>query len=512
MTQADNTYVLITQCLQNGFFFAEENRLCLPKDVVARMLVGYDQTWQEVIEISPTNRRTIKSGFIEKGPLYQFLKAISDNQHKPSNLHILNIRDWHAPSDDYDMERRLYGIHCEANTWEAQHLDGYQPFLAPWTLKRDAGKQLSDDELKNRLTQARSLTGFAYKNAHYYDILSDSVFDFRAPASQELTAIHAKAYEENQAGNTQDAVYTDSVLGGVLNCLAEQTKKNNGRLYVVLIGVYSDIKIKTLLIGLRTRYNIQTLVVSDVLTGSPTNERHIEALDFFDKVLAVEIVHSLTELVHILEPSSRDELPRDIIKGQLNFAEYRTYFRDKQMVLSAQDKVLLQYSELTSKRNLQTYKTIQQANVWLIRFGWLLLILTVVFASLKFFEGLIGVQFPTEVLLTTLGLTVAQLLTSFFLIPMAQLRNNVTALVRLQNYLETYSSISALLRFHTTKLNSLHFPESADEQTRAKEELTMLRERIQIIQDAAKSMSENFRNDFPLLQNPPQNNSDSAQG
>ena len=40
MAQAENVYILITQCLQNGFFLADGNRLVLPSDIVRRMLYG----------------------------------------------------------------------------------------------------------------------------------------------------------------------------------------------------------------------------------------------------------------------------------------------------------------------------------------------------------------------------------------------------------------------------------------------------------------------------------------
>lgn len=37
------------------------------------------------------------------------------------------------------------------------------------------------------------------------------------------------------------------------------------------------------------------------------------------------------------------------------------------------------------------------------------------------------------------------------------MRNNVNALVRLRNYLETYSSVTGLLRYHLTKAERLRF-------------------------------------------------------
>src|SRR6185295_17610632 len=40
------------------------------------------------------------------------------------------------------------------------------------------------------------------------------------------------------------------------------------RIYVAVIGVYTDLKVKTLLTGLRTLYNLPNLAVSDTFTAS----------------------------------------------------------------------------------------------------------------------------------------------------------------------------------------------------------------------------------------------------
>ena len=46
-------------------------------------------------------------------------------------LHVINIRDWHVPDDNYDFERRRYGAHCEAGTWGAGYVDGLEGWLDP---------------------------------------------------------------------------------------------------------------------------------------------------------------------------------------------------------------------------------------------------------------------------------------------------------------------------------------------------------------------------------------------
>ena len=71
----------------------------------------------------------------------------------------------------------------------------------------------------------------------------------------------------------------------------DENVRCNDRIYVAVIGVYTDLKIKTLLTALRTLYNIPNLAVSDTLTASATLERHLSGLDFAAKVLGVEVIH-----------------------------------------------------------------------------------------------------------------------------------------------------------------------------------------------------------------------------
>ncbi len=542
-SQKNNTYILITQCLQNGFFFAEDSRLCLPRDVVARILVGHEKTSADVIHVDPeNNRREVHKSdegtndkLLKAGPLYRFLHAIANPDNDPSNVHVVNIRDWHAPSEDYDQERRSYGIHCEANTWEAEYLDGFADVLYPW---EKAGKK----------AEAQSISGYQHgvkgKYVTYYDVRSDSVFDFREPASDELKrhaleelykakntqeAPQDKTNQEpeakpHEAKNTQEAPQDKTnqeletelgdeaklhktMLSKILDNLID---KATGGVYVVVIGVYTDIKVKTLLMGLRSRYrNINALVVSDVLTATPTYERHIEALDYLDKVLAVEVVHSLSELVHVLEPSSNDQMHANLIKNQINFNEYKAFFRDKQLILGDQNYRLLQYVELTGERSTEVYELIARTNQWLIWMGKILIWVTVLLGIVKFLAPLINqatgwtLDFPLEVLIVTGGLSIAQLLTSFIIVPQATLRNNVNSLVRLRNYLETYSTVTSLLRFYMTKFESLNYPLDKERQEVVEKEMNLIERRIKLILQYAEGMSRAFSNDIPLSTHQP---------
>src|SRR5262249_43868122 len=137
-----SVYILITECLQNDFFLADDNRLCLPRDVVANMLIGTadDHAGDAVYDKNDVQgRRQFKtngnSDPLKKGPLYRFFDVVT--KERDSELYMINIRDWHNPSPEYDAERRTYGSHCKAGSWGAKGIDGFEKFLEPWELIKD---------------------------------------------------------------------------------------------------------------------------------------------------------------------------------------------------------------------------------------------------------------------------------------------------------------------------------------------------------------------------------------
>jgi hypothetical protein len=132
-------YILVTQCLQNDFFQNTDCRLGLPDFVVREVLLGTNR----LHTVPKTRRRTVSRaglkrprrselarGEVERGPLGRLLaKTISERARGlPGHegiLHVINIRDWHdCTSRAYDDERRVYGRHCEANTWGAGYISG----------------------------------------------------------------------------------------------------------------------------------------------------------------------------------------------------------------------------------------------------------------------------------------------------------------------------------------------------------------------------------------------------
>ena len=242
--------------------------------------------------------------------------------------------------------------------------------------------------------------------------------------------------------------------------------------------------------GLRTRYTVDNLIVSDILTASPSLERHLEGLDFAAKVLNVEIIHSLNEIASVLNPEQDESaIPLSLTKNTLNFRDYRTYFLDKQNILAFQDQRLLEYLTLTNNRSLQVYTVIYRANLFLIILGSLFLGLTLIIAVAHVLDP----KIPIDVMLLTGGLGIVQVLASFFTAPFDKMRQNLTALVRLRNYLETYSNLSALLRHHLTLAERLQ-PNLHDDAThlRATRELDLLERQINLVESASTKMTLNF--------------------
>lgn len=500
--EAKTIHILITQCLQNGFFLAEKSRLCLPEKAVDNMLLGTDSSVSAELknQSKKANKRVYPKGQLKKGPLYTFLNTLINSVPKGDELRVLHLRDWHSPSPRYDAERQLYGGHCEAGTWEAAPLAGYEEFLEPWGCDKDQA-QLA--QTLSGFSQANQIGG----NIIYYDVRSDSVFDFKEPVAPELYAVYQTALAQRKdqrnkvARNEPEEQYGDYYADTFLEAILDQVIKDNQRkskregrralVYIAVIGVYADIKIWTLINGIRARYETDGILVSDVLTASLDMERSLAAYDFFDKVLNVEVVHSLTELLRPMLPNQDVTIDESIIKGLPNFRDYRTFFLDKKKVLASQDNKLLDYLSFTQKRNSEVYKQIYGANRWLLWMGRLFLVVALLLVVLQ--VGVEGIDIRPEVWVLTGGLSIAQLLTSFFLVPMAQLRNNVNALVRMQNYLETYSTITSLLRFHMTRANQLN-PQDPDLSIK---ELELVKKQMDIIQVAAKEISATFT-DVPV--------------
>ena len=470
-------YILITQCLQNDFFLNRECKLRLPDNEVKKMLIG--RVGPDLKVKRGGGQLQLGRGYPDKGPLGLFLKAVIDRSRQEEDghgtLHVINIRDWHEPGPSYDQERCRYGTHCEGGTWGADYIEGLGKYLDP-----AGGKRPTPFSAKGQF--------FKKGSVQIYHVHSDSVFDFRPRSEGDGSRPGRRKYPASELENILDVIVMgtrDQVneLAGILeladsperrekalDALAkevDETAENPARVYVAVIGVYTDIKIKTLLMGLCSRYDTTSLVVSDTLTASQTLERHLGALDFAQKVLRVEVIHGLNDLIRFLggRPSINNEL--EIVAAD-RFSDYVSYFQDKQNVLVYQAEKLQEYVRLTQQRAEDVYRTIKRANQFLIGGGVAFLVLTIVGASLSPFLPDLDWKLP----LVTGGLGILQLVSAFFRRPMADLQKNLTNLATFKMILESHSLKTALARFHLTTPQTLRDdinlnPEAATKQVEA---------------------------------------------
>ena len=457
-------YILITQCLQNDFFLNRECRLCLPDAEVKKMLVGKDD------ESKDGPKLEVKQGSSQlelvrgsKGPLGLFLEAVIGRRRRGKDghgtLHVINIRDWHEPGPSYDQERCRYGSHCEKGTWGADYIEGLGEYLDP---------------ARNRRPKLPSAEGQFFKEGRVriHHVHSDSVFDFKPRFQDDGSLPDQSKFPASELENILDVIVlgsdeqvdelaeilkpadTSEQREKTLGDLAEEAEKTQpslARVYIAVTGAYTDIKIKTLLMGLRSRYDIPNLAVSDTLTASPSLERHLGALDFAQKVLRVEVIHGLNNLIRFLggTPSINNE--PEIVAAD-RFSDYVSYFQDKQNVLVYQAAKLQEYLHLTQQRAEDVYQNIKRANQLLIWWGRVFLALTVIGAiSSAIWPGRVDWKLP----LVTGGLSLLQLVSAFFWRPMADLQQNLTNLATFRMILESHSLKTALARFHLTTPQTL---------------------------------------------------------
>jgi nicotinamidase-related amidase len=431
--------------LQNDFFLNPECRLSLPEPGAAKPLIGGSA---DELPRDHGERHLLKA--IERGPLGLFLQAtVGQRLRAPADcqgsLTVINIRDWHVPGPSYDGERRLYGRHCERGTWGAGYIDGLEQYLDPLG---------SPDREKAHFFHADSL--------RIHHVHSDSLFDFR-PRQEDDARMHQGKFLASELEEILDGVIQDP---------------DRGAIYVAVIGVFTDLKVRLLLAGLRTRYRIPNLAVSDTLTAAASLERHIDGLDFIDKVLKVEVIHGVNDLVRFMGGSTTIENERELV-GDESFARYRTYFADKQNVLSYQDEKLREYLTLTENRSIKVYERISRANTFLLIFGSLFLVLTLIAAILNLADP--G-DFDWKVPLVTGGIGLLQLVAAFFSKPTRDLQRNLTNLAVFKMILESHSLKTAFVRYHLTTPKTLGEIQSAAAATTAGRQIGMLREQLEVIE------------------------------
>jgi hypothetical protein len=467
-------FVLITQCLQNDFFLNDDCRLRLPDTIVPQMLLGPRDFDLHAGGNGPDAKR---AKAIAEGPLGIFLRATVGRRAEsdgPEVLHLINIRDWHVPGDAYDVERRAYGTHCEGGSWGARYLEGAEKWLDP---DGTAGE-----------------VDYAEAGAlRVFHLRSESLFDFKPRAE---TRGGRRTLRSSPLEDVLDVVVqgSDEELGemyrlvregglGAIHELARridsQERPQTANAYVAVIGVWTDIKVQTLLVGLRTQYDLRNLAVSDTFTASLTLERHLAGLDYAAKVLGAEVVHGINDLVGFLGLPPAVESEADVV-ARSSFARYRTFFQDKQNVLAFQDEKLRQYLQLTERRSLDVYERIKRTNTFLILFGCAFLTVTLVFAVLN---AIWPNRFRWEIAAVTGGIGLLQLVSAFVSKPIRDLQQNLTNLAVFKMILESHSLKTALARFHLTTPQTLRELQTPEEAKLAAEQVAILQQQVTAIQE-----------------------------
>lgn len=433
----DPQYVLITQCLQNDFFLNLDCELCLPEAAAARLLFDADdESGFQIVG----HRRELSERSRRASPLAQFLDAVVGgriNGKETRHLHLINIRDWHVPGEHYDQERTQYGSHCEAGTWGAEYLEGFDEYLDPGRTSLPTPREPRAETWSERLT--------------VHHVYSDTLFDFQY-ANAERPRIR------------QDAPLT-TILDAIVS--------SGGTPRVAVIGVLTDIKIQLLLIGLRSRYNFHQLVVSDPLTASRSLERHLTALDYAKRVLWVEVMDSLPELARFLgvRPSKDDLVGRG---ATVEFARYSSYVHDKQGILTYEDARLRDYRRQTAERLRRTQRAVSRATGFLVAWGMAFLSIALVMSvSAAVFPGRLDWQVPAIVG----GVGLVPLVTILFLRPLRMLQNSLNSETIFRMVLESRSLKVALARYHLTAAESLR------ERDNATDQLEVLQRQLQLLRE-----------------------------
>ncbi|MEU0810564.1 hypothetical protein [Streptomyces sp. NPDC005970] len=423
----EEQYILITQCLQNDFFLNLDCQLSLPESAVSKLLL--DSEGGDALR-TEGHRRVLPEAELSRSPLARFLDATVGSRvrgYGEGTLHLINVRDWHVPGEAYDLERRQYGAHCEADTWGAAYVDGLTDLLAP---------EPAEDGWGGRL--------------RVHHVRSNTLYDFQdTPAAREASPL-ATLLDELLADGRHETTH------------------------VVVIGVLTDIKIQLLLTGIRSRYDVRQLVVSDALTASRTLERHLTALDFCQRVLRTEVMNGLAELARFL--GSRPDDDRRLARGEdAEFAGYSSYIQDKQGILSYEDARLRDYRIQTSERLRQAQRTVGFAAKFLLGLGTCLLLTALLLSLLGvFFPGRVGWESPA--VLGALG--AGQIVTLFFTRPVRSVQDALAEETIYRMVLESRSLKVALARYHVTTANALRRHDDFGSQSDALERQLEVLEKI----------------------------------
>ena len=481
--------ILITQCLQNDLFVNSDCRLYLSDAAVKQLLVAKRSHDEEAFEVKD-GRRRVKPRLLREGPLGLFLeKTIGERlEGRQGNLlHVINIRDWHEHNESYDEERRMHGRHCEARTWGAEYIDGFDEYLAPAGYLPDGRARFCDRgavriyhvhsdsifDFRPRWEQDRDRTQLKFRRSHLERLL-----DVLVAGSDEQVDELATALGEPETPDRTKSQALERIAGAAVKGHATSAAP---AVYVAVIGVYTDVKIPILLAGLRARYLLPNLAVSDSLTGSRGLERHLVGLDFSDKLLRVEVIHSLGDLAAYV--GSELVLDESEILAAPDFGQFRTYFADKQNLLAHQSERLQEYVQLTEKRSIRVYQTISRANVFLLAWGAVFLSVSLLTSLLTFFG--IG-EANWQIAAVTGGVGIVQVVAVFFGRPIKEIQQNLSNLASFKMILEGHSLKEAFTRYHLTTPEVLRELGEKAELDAALNQIEALRKQLAVIDESQR--------------------------
>jgi hypothetical protein len=483
----ESRYVLITQCLQNDFLLNDECRLSLPEPIVRAVLLGQSGLEPKAGE----SVRGLSAKAVAAGPLGLFLERAIGRRRGGEDgrgvLHVINIRDWHIPDDNYDSERRRYGAHCEAGTWGAGYVDGLEDWLDPAPpLPSKEAQYFEQGSVRIHHVHADSIFDFRPRRAH----IGANERKFGASALEILLDVIVQGSEEDQV-RARELLREDPRVRALWPLAKEidddERVRSSTRVYVGVLGFYTDIKVAVVLTGLRTRYELPNLAVSDTFTASTSLERHLGGLDFADKLLTVEVVHGINDFVRFLGGTGDVQNESEIVAAD-SFSLYKTYFQDRQNVLAHESEKLRAYELLTQRRSVALYETIRRANTFLIAWGTLFLTATLVLSILSAF-GLVDWKAAA----VTGGLSLAQFVGAFFTQPSSDMQRNLTNLAVFKMILESHSLKTAVARFHLTTPQALRELHTKLDAEAAARQVEALRNELEAIEDVNRADFEALR-------------------
>ena len=469
-------YVLLTQCLQNDFFLNTECRLRLPDPAVSAMLLG---NREGDLRRAGNHYDRRRAQLIRNGSLGTFLEATVGRRLEPRAgaggvLHLVNVRDWHRSGNIYDEERRRYGAHCEAGSWGAEYLDGAAEFLDP----SGDGKYTAQGDVRVYHIESDSLFDFKPHST----ALDNARRKFRASELEDLLDVLVQGTDEH-VEEMQQLLAASRDLASIHELArridAAEPSPGIAPAYVAVIGVYTDLKVQTVLVSLGTQYDLPNLAVSDTFTASSSLERHLAGLDYASKVLHAEVVHGINDLTRFLGgmPPLEDESE---LVGRISFSRYASFFQDKQNVLGYQDEKLRQYVLLTERRSVEIYERIKRANTFLIGFGLTFMAVTLVLSILS---ALAPDRFDWRPAAITGGVGLLQIASAFVNRPVRQLQQNLTNLAMFKMIIESHSLKTAFARFHLTTPQTLRELSSPAEAEAAHRQIASLAEQLHVMQE-----------------------------